>query len=427
MKGNSIGRGLKAAAVSLALGLGLTACSRDYTVAYLYVTSATRTTQGVVNAYAVDFQSGALEQLSDSPIPAGNNPVALVSSPDAQNLYVVNRNDSTVIHYDIGTDGKLYPQTTTNVVSGSGGVNGSFPVAAAIDPFGNFLYVLITYQNGFTTASPGPGGIAVFPIIHSNDPSTNGNLKAPLTFNGFPYYPLGNNPTALTISPKNGYLYVVDREFAANGAPFGVMLAFTINTGTVAAPGTGALSQIINPFPTAPAGPVGGGFALGASPSSIVEEPAGLYLYATDSNTNQLYSFQTSSGGVQGAPQPLTTGPIPTGLFPANVTVDPRGQFLYVANFGSSTVSAYTITNGSPSSVAGSSIVATGPNCVTIEPALGIYLFTSNNTDNSVSAAQLDPHSGSLKGVQGTQFVAAPLPTCAVAVANGAHATQIVH
>ena len=419
MKGNSIGRGLKAAAVSLALGLGLTACSRDYTVAYLYVTSATRTTAGVVNAYAVDFQSGALEQLSDSPIPSnGSNPVALVASPDAQNLYVVNHDTSSVVHFDIGTDGKLYPQTTTSVVQGAGGIAGSFPVAVAIDPLGNFLYVAFTFQNGFTTARPGPGGIAVFPITHSSDPNTNGNLGAPLTNNGLPYFLLGTNPSALTISPKGGFLYAVDREINASGAPFGVMIAFSINSTT------GALTQIVNTSPNAPAGALAGGFAVGASPSSIVEEPAGLYVYVTDSNTNQLFAFQTNSAGV---PQPLTTSPYATGLFPINVTVDPRGQFLYVVNFGSSTVSAYTITNGSPSSVAGSASVATGPTCVTIEPALGIYLFTSNNTDNSVSAEQLDPHSGSLKAVQGTQFAAGALPTCAVAVANGAHATQIVH
>lgn len=419
MKGNSIGRGLKATAVSLALGLGLTACSRDYTVAYLYVSAATKSTTGQINAYAVDFQSGALEQLTDSPIPSGgSNPVAIVASPDAQNIYVVNHDTSSVVHFDIGTDGKLYPQTTTDIVKGAGGIIGSFPVAAAIDPAGNYLYVAFTFQNGFTTARPGPGGIAVFPINHTSDPATNGNLGAPLNFNGNPYYPVGNNPTALVVSPKGNFLYIVDREFSAAGTPFGVMLVFGVT------PTTGALAQIPNPSVTPIGGGQPGGFPVGASPSSIAEEPAGLYLYVTDSNTNQLFAFQTSASGI---PQALTTGPYSTGLYPVNVTVDPRGQFLYVANFGSSTVSAYTITNGSPSAVAGSASVATGPNCVTIEPALGIYLFTSNNTDGSVSAEQLDPHSGSLKSVQGSQFSSGALPTCAVAVANGAHATQIVH
>ena len=306
MKSNRIGRGLKATAVSLALGLGITACSRDYTVAYLYVTSATKTTTGVINAYAVDYQSGALEQLSDSPIPAGNNPVALVASPDAHNLYVVNRNDSNLIHYAIGTDGKLYAQATTSVVGGSTGGNGSFPVAAAIDPFGNYLYVLFTFQNGFTPARTGPGGIAVFKITHTSDPSTDGALSAPLAGpGGLPYFPLGNNPTALTISPKGGYVYVVDREFTAANVPFGIMIAFKADTGTAAAPGTGTLTQIPNTSPIPAGGALAGGFPVGASPSSIVEEPAGLYVYITDSNTNQLFALQTNSAGYPQFPDHL--------------------------------------------------------------------------------------------------------------------------
>jgi 6-phosphogluconolactonase len=64
---------------------------------------------------------------------------------------------------------------------------------------------------------------------------------------------------------------------------------------------------------------------------------------------------------------------------------------------------------------------------VTIDPALGIYLYTSNNIGNSMSALQLDPHTGSLVNVQNTPFPAQPLPTCAVAVANGAHAKQLIN
>jgi len=110
------------------------------------------------------------------------------------------------------------------------------------------------------------------------------------------------------------------------------------------------------------------------------------------------------------------------------VTVDPRGTFVYVVNFASSTVGAYTINKatGALSGASGGISVATGPTCVTIDPAIGIYLYTSNQTDNSISAERLDPHSGALSQVQGTQFTSAAFPTCLVAVANGAHATQIV-
>ena len=122
MKGISSGRVMKALAVTLASGLiGITACSRDYTVAYLYVTSATKSTTGVVNAYSVDYQSGALQQLTDSPVPSGgSNPVTLVASPNGKYLYVLNHDTSTVVQFDIGSDGKLYAENTYNVVQGSG-------------------------------------------------------------------------------------------------------------------------------------------------------------------------------------------------------------------------------------------------------------------------------------------------------------------
>jgi 6-phosphogluconolactonase len=110
------------------------------------------------------------------------------------------------------------------------------------------------------------------------------------------------------------------------------------------------------------------------------------------------------------------------------VKIDPRGTFVYVANFSSSTIGTYVINTatGALSGAGSNQSTATGPNCITIDPALGIYLYTSNQTDNSISAEKLDPHSGALGPVQGTQFTSAGFPTCLVAVANGAHATQIV-
>ena len=145
MKWNKMGRGSLASILSLAL-VSVTACSRDYVLAYLYVTAAkplnSSTSQnGGVSAYQVDYQIGSLTPLADSPIEAGRNPVTLVASPNALNLYVVNHDDSTVGEYAIGTDGKIYLQNTYNVT-------GSGPTAIAIDQAGKFLYVTFTFQIG---------------------------------------------------------------------------------------------------------------------------------------------------------------------------------------------------------------------------------------------------------------------------------------
>ena len=421
MKGNNMGRGLKALAFSLAVGLGMTACARDYTVGYLYVTNA-KATPGLITAYAIDYQSGALLQLSDSPIPSGgNNPVNLVATPNSKYLYVLNHDTSSVVEFAIGTDGKLYPGATYSVVQGNG-LTGSFPTSAAVDPAGNFLYITFTYQNGFTTVKPGPGGVAIFPIIHSTDPIKDGTLGAPLTnttigttsANPLPYIPVGNNPVGVAIPATGGFVYVIDQEGPLTSSAHGVLLSFTENTTT------GALTQI--------PGTYFGGVPAGTTPSAIAADPSGHFIYVTDQATNQLYGYTLNATPAPGTPLAMLNSPFSTGLYPLGLTVDPRGTFVYVANFASSTVSTYTInrSTGALSGASGGISTATGPTCVTIDPAVGIYLYTSNNIDNSISAEQLDPHSGALRPVQGTQYTSQGLPTCAVAVANGAHASQIV-
>jgi 6-phosphogluconolactonase len=411
---------LKTVGASLAVGLGMTACSRDYTVDYVYVTSATKTNAGVVNAYAVDYQSGALTPLADSPIPSGgSNPVGLVAAPNQKYIYVINEAapSSNVVEFGIGTDGKLYPDNTYPVVQNAGATAvGSLPTSIAIDPTGSYLYITFEYQNGFSATSPGPGGVAVYKISSSDGSLTV--VSNPTT--GLPYFATGNNPVGIVVDQKNdNYVYVIDQERPSGASPYGVLLTYARDTAT------GALTQVV--------GPVSGGILAGTTPAGIAEDPGSHFIYVTDETTNQLYGYLSTGGVATGAGTPplaMVSSPFTTGSFPEGVTVDPRGMFVYVANFNSSTVSAFAINvaTGALSSVAGSAgaATATGPTCVTVDPALGIYLYTSNNIDGSVTGEQVNPHTGALTNVQGTRFPAAALPTCAVAVGNGAHATQIV-
>jgi 6-phosphogluconolactonase len=414
MKWNKLGRGTMASILSLAL-VSVTACSRDYVLAYLYVTTAKPLTgsspNGGVSAYAVDYQIGSLTPLADSPIQAGRNPVTLVASPNGLNLYVVNHDDSTVGEYSIGTDGKIYLQNTYNVT-------GSLATAIAIDSPGKFLYVTFTYQLGpngqqlYSPASPGPGGVTIFPI------NSNGSLGTPSTVK------VGNNPVGIVVSrpPAGGtavFAYVLDQETP----PKATVLGFSQNTTTGAltpTPGT-----VITTDPTGKT--VATGYGAGTTPSAIAEDPSARFVYITDEATNQLYGNLVQNNG---SLVPMTNSPFATGIFPVGLTVDPRGKFLYVANFSSNTVGAYAIdvATGTPVGSVGSAStsVDTAPTCVTIEPALGIYLYSSNNLASTVSALKLDPHNGGLSQVQNTPFPSSGLPTCAVAVANGSHPTQVI-
>jgi 6-phosphogluconolactonase (cycloisomerase 2 family) len=389
-----------ASAALLTAVLGLTACTRDYTVAYVYATSSNG-----INEYSSYYQSGSLVPISGSPVAAGNNPVAILPAPGGQFLYVLNQGDSTVQAFAVASDGKLTSKSTSRT--------GNRPTALAIDPAGKFLYVTYTYQTGFSATNPGPGGITIFPISADNSLGTPSNLN------------IGNNPSGIVVSAFNNFVYAIDAEPAVGSAsPFGVLLAFSQNTTS------GALTPIGKTVISTDASgrTVASGYGAGTVPSAIAIDPTSRFVYVTDRATNQLYGNVVLAGGLI---QPMQNSPFATGLLPVAVTVDPRGKFLYVSNFNDNTVSAYAIDlpTGAPVGSVGSGAtkVGTGPTCLAIEPALGIYVYSSNNLDNTTTGLQLDPHNGTLKNIQNTPFPATGTPTCVAAVANGEHATQVVN
>jgi 6-phosphogluconolactonase len=398
MKLTKLSRGTVASMMTLATVLGLTACTRDYTVAYVYMTASNKGAVGAINPYAVDYATGTLVRIG-GPVPTGNNPVAAVVSPNGLFIYVVNHDDSTVQVFGVNGDGTLATKATSKIT-------GTFPTAAAIDAGGKFLYVAYTFQTGYSATTPGPGGISIFPVNADNSLGTPSNVN------------VGNNPVAITTSNFNSFVYVVDQEVSPNAA----ILGFAENTTT------GALTVVPGTVITTVAGKtVATGYPVGTTPSAIAEDPTARFVYVPDQSTNQLYGKVVQANGSLVS---MVNGPFTTGVFPVATTIDPRGKYLYVANFNSSTVSAYAIdqATGTPAATVGSTgtQVKTGPTCLTIEPALGIYLYTSNSADGTVSGLQLDPHNGGLTGIQNSPFPGSGSPSCVVAAPNGQHATQIV-
>ena len=385
--------------------LGLTACTRDYTVAYVYATTTGNNAPGGINEYAVDYQSGALVPLSGSPVAAGNNPTRIVSTSNGLFVYVLNQGDSTVQEFAVGNNGALTSKNTYKT--------GTTPTALALDAANKFIYVTYTYQTGYSAANPGPGGVTIFPVNSDNSLGTPSNLN------------VGDNPVGVATTNFNNYVYVIDAEPATGSAsPFGVLMAFSQNTTT------GALTPVGSTKITTDVSgrTVATGYGAGTVPSAIAIDPTARFVYVTDRATNQLYGNLVIAGGLL---QPMQNSPFATGLLPVAVTVDPRGKYLYVANFNSFTVGAYVIdqsTGAAVGSVGSNAFtVGTGPTCLSIEPALGIYLYSSNNLDNTTTGMQLDPHNGTLKATLNSPYPASGTPTCVATVANGAHATQVVN
>lgn len=406
MNWKRIGHGALATAVSAALVLGSTACSRDYTVAFVYATASTATTTGAIDGYQVDYQSGALTQLATSPLDSGGrNPVALAASPSGKFLYVINRDDNNIVEFAVGTDGKIYPQNTYNT-------SGTLPLAVSVDPSGSNLYVVNTLRPGLTEARGGPGSLDSFPINADGSLGTVSTVALGST-------PIGVFASEYRTGASGNFVYAIDRESSTTGSVVTFAHATGSNALTQVAPAT--TRQIVSS-----ADPTVIGTPAGVTPSAIAVDPTARFLYITDATSNQLLGYTIGSDGL---PIAMQNGPFATGSYPSSLAVDPRGKYMYVTNRNASTISAYTIdlSTGNPTTAnAGTGGTKTNPTCVTIEPALGIYLFVSNFDDQSVSALQLDPHNGTLKDVQNTPFRASALPTCVVAVANGAHATQVV-
>jgi 6-phosphogluconolactonase (cycloisomerase 2 family) len=433
MKFNTINRIAMAAALSLALGFGTTACTYDYTADYLYAVS---NSTGQVSAYTVDYQSGVLTQINGSPFPSNlTNPVTVVAAPNGKTIYVIGGSQNANVEVmSVGSDGKLYGLATPSLYG-----NATYPTAAAIDSTGTHLYVTYTYQGGFSPVSPGPGGISIYPI------NADGTLGTPTNTN------VGDNPVAIATSvptctatpalpasvtgltspnciivgsagtANNGYtntfLYVAEAYIPPNAvvATTGTILGFVEN------PKDGSLV----PIP----GPSNGGFNAGNSPSSLIVDLTGKYVYMTDKQQNEVFGFQIANATSGVLNTGLVSSPYATGQYPVSITIEPRDQYVYVANYNSATVSSYTLNlaNGSLGASAGSNFsTTTAPTCVTVESELGIYLYTSDYLNASVSGGQLSPNTGQLSAVANSFFPSVNQPICLVTVPNGAHALQEV-
>jgi 6-phosphogluconolactonase len=393
---HNISRLAKVSIVSLAMVLGLSSCSLDYVVGFVYVTTA-KSNPGVINQYSIDYQSGALTQIG-TPIAAGNNPVKVVAAPNGKFIYVVNQGDSTVQEFAVQTDGTLASKNKYNT--------GTSPTAVAIDPQGAFLYVTFTYQAGFSAGNPGPGGVSIFPVNADN------SLGTPLTQN------VGNNPIGVSVSYFNHFVYVLDQE----PSPKSTVLGFSQNTST------GALTPVPGTTITTVAGKtVATGYPAGVTPSAIAEEPTSRFVYVTDQAANQLIGYTAAPSG---ALTPMVNGPFQTGQYPVGLTIDPTGKLIYVVNYNSNTVQGYQIDlgTGSPSGSVGAfaTPVDVGPTCVAIDPALGTNLYVSSGLGNTVTGEKVTVNTGALQVVQNSPFLASGQPTCLAVVANGAHASQLI-
>jgi 6-phosphogluconolactonase (cycloisomerase 2 family) len=379
----------------------MTACSST-TIDFLYVATS-KQSPGQINAYTVDHVSGALHQLNTSPYPAGKNPVAMVASPDGRNLYVANQDDSTVQQFAIGSDGKLYPNSTFQSKGGS-----ALPVSIAVDPILSNLYIVYTYQPGYSALNPGQGSLVA---VKLNTDGTFGSQILNTSSGNIDYWAVGYAPTAVAaqqVSSTETNVYV------------------TSHGSTVSATGGAVYFESLTSSGVVSGGNLNGVGSTGTVLSAVAAESSGKYFYVTDQYLNQMYAFKLSATYV---PQQIATNiTIATGNSPSSITVAPSASgtsfYLLVANYVDGRVSSYTVplaTGIPPVTATNSGITATGPVAIAVDPERGHFIYTANFTDDSVSGLLLNSGSGALVSTQNTPYRSNGQPTAIAIIPHGAH------
>ena len=308
-------------------------------------------------AYVVNFAANNVQAFTSDgngnftmvgqPITTGVNPHNVNVDKPGRFVYISNVGSNFVSGFKINSaDGSLTPINPapgSPVTDASDPTNNS-PYWSVFDTTGQFLYVIA-------------GGT---PILKSYSIDSTSGVLTQIGSTG----PLGQCSTghSVTISPNNKFLYV--------GCRFnGVVYSFSRNTQTGALTNLGATNVIQNGAP-------------GVS-FSVVVDPTSSFLFVGVTDGVTVFNIDPNSGNISG--QKLFVA----GNTPHSVTLDGNGH-LYTANLNDSTVSAFSISGGTLTQLAGSPFATGGePNTVAVHPD-GMVLFTADQTTNTVTRFTLN-------------------------------------
>jgi len=399
MKFNKLSQLFLVSIIGLSVATLLTSCA-IVTIDYVFVANSAGSgtgSTGQIQTYDADSETGALRQGQANVASGGNNPVAMATTANYANLYVINNASNNVVHFAISGNGVL---TQKDVVTTS-----ASPVAVAVNPAGTYLYV---------ASGPNPSVLTVYSLSSGTIGAAAATI--PLTLPGYTSDTIV--PSGVFALASNNAVYVSAYDQSAYN-PGGTTTS-TANPGwvfgyTVGSGGTLTLSS-------------GSPYKAGVKPSALVADPTSRFLYVTDFASNEIigYTIQGGSDLIF-----LINGPFKTGNEPNAVTIDPRGRYMYITNGLDSSVSAYTIdlTTGTPSAsvnTTGSQTNATDttPVSVIVDPSIGTFVYTANEVGNSISGFTLNPNTGALQPSQSTPYPTGNKPVALAAVPHGNHSIQ---
>ena len=401
MKFNKLSQLFLVSIIGLLAASLLTSCA-IVTIDYVFIADSVGSgggSAGQIQTYDADPETGALRSGAANVSSGGTNPVALSTSSDFANLYVVNQASNNVVHFAIGNGGIL-TQKDTVTTSAS-------PVSVAVNTAMTYLYVV---------SGPSPAVLTAYSL--SNGVIGSAVATVPLTLAGLPLDVIV--PSGVNVLANNDAVFVsaYDQSAYNPGGP----TSSTANPGWVFgyAVGTGGALSASSGSP----------YKAGVKPSALVSDPTNRFLFVTDFASNQVIGYTIQGGSTLDF---LINGPFKTGNEPDSVTIDPRGKYMYISNRLDSTVSAYVIdlTTGTPSAAVNTTGTQTNstdttPVSVIVDPALGSYVYTANILGNSISGFHLNATTGALQPTQSTPYPIGDSPAALAAVPHGNHSTQTV-
>jgi 6-phosphogluconolactonase len=325
------------------------------------------TTSSTISAFELDPKTGMLFSVMGSPFPAGGAPEFMAADASGKFLFVANSGSNNISVFQInGATGML------TSAPGSPFPAGTQPEGVVVVSTANLLFVANNASNDISAFKFDATGALT---------SVPGSPFAGVTA-----------PMGATTDISGKFLYVTSPS--ANGVS-----AFTIDAAT------GALAAV-----------AGSPFATGSTPIGLTSDPNGMFVYVADhmsdagtpADTISPFSVDPTSGTLR----PL--GPLPVlqpncssscHVNPLRIVTHPTGKFAYAANVGANTLAAFTLSNGSLTTIA--SPVATGqhPFGVALDPT-GSFLYVVNKLDNDISAFSVNSATGMVSPLAAAPFAA---------------------
>jgi 6-phosphogluconolactonase len=317
-----------------------------------------------ISEYSINT-NGTLLELAGSPLPDSNGPVSVAATPSGAFVYAVDANHK-VSGYSAGVSGTL------TAVPGSPFSGFTAPVALATDPSNTYVFVVDQMT------SPNPGRIWMEKI--GSDGSLTPVNSAPNN---------SNTATAVAMAPGSFYFFVLN---SAEKTIVAFEAGYAFNSPSITGPN--------------------GTASTGNGPSAVAVDPTSNFVYVANRTDGTVSAYKISDGNDghnQGAPFPVAGSPYIAGTSPSAVVAEPSGKYLYVANSGSSNIFAYKIkaTTGALTRIAGSFPTGSAPDSLSVSNN-GKFLYASNKSSGNVSVFTINAN-GTL--TTGTDSSAGTSPT----------------